>query len=219
MRTVRLLMAAVLGLLGLMVFAPPASAATQPVMMESYAFSPSALTVHVGDTVTWTNHDQAPHDVTTTSAPVAIKSPMLSTGQSFSYTFTTAGTYSYYCSIHPDMRAQVIVQPVPAPVPAPVVTSAPKTTTQRKPAGQASSAPQAVVPALPPSAMSMPAGTSVDSAPAVAPTAVPAQAEPAVAAGVTPTTTTTLDPMLIVAGLAAGVAVLCLLILGSRRET
>lgn len=217
MRMVRLLMAAVLGLLGLVIVAPPASAATQAVMIENYAYSPSTLTVKVGDTVTWTNHDQAPHDVTTTSAPVAIKSPMLSTGQSFTYTFTMAGSYSYYCSIHPDMRAQVVVQPA-AVAPAPPVTTAPKTTTSLKPATTsrpAASTSQAAGQA-PVSSMSMPPGTE---AAAPASSVAPVETQPAVAAGVTPTSTTTLDPMLIVAGVAAGVAVLCLLILGSRRET
>jgi plastocyanin len=218
MRIVRLLTAAVLGLVGLVIVAPPASGATQAVLMQSYAFSPSALTVHVGDTVTWTNHDQAPHDVTTTSAPVAIKSSTLSTGQSFSYTFTTAGTYKYYCSIHPDMTAQLVVQPAVAAAPAPAVTTAPKTTqpksatTSRAPSSEAAG--QAPV-----SSMSMSADPSTAAAPASS--VASAQAQPAVAAGVTPTTTTTttLDPMLLVAGVAAGIAVLCLLILGSRRET
>ena len=181
--------------------------------MRGYAFSPSTLTVHVGDTVTWTNYDQAPHDVTTTSAPVAVKSQTLFTGQSFSYTFTTAGTYSYYCSIHPDMRATVTVQPAVAAVaPAPAATSAaPKSTVQPTTAAPKSSsaAARATVTQQPTSSMAMP-----ESAAAAAPTE-----QQAVAAAVTPTTTTSLDPMLLVAGIAAGIAVLCLLVLGSRRQT
>ena len=89
--------------------ASPAEAATQVVMMQGYAFSPASLTVHTGDTVTWMQHDEAPHDATTTSAPAAFRSPQLSQGQSWSYTFQQAGTYSYYCSVHPDMRASVTV--------------------------------------------------------------------------------------------------------------
>src|SRR5207249_1257893 len=63
-------------------FAGRAAAATQQVMMQDYAFSPAALTVRAGDTVTWMQHDEAPHDVVTTSAPVAFRSPRLSAGQS-----------------------------------------------------------------------------------------------------------------------------------------
>ena len=212
----RVLLAALLATFGLAFVAPPAQAASQAVTMQDYAFSPSALTVRVGDTVTWTNQDQAPHDVTTTSAPVAIKSQMLSTGQSFSYTFTTAGTYSYYCSIHPDMRAQVIVQPAlaaPAPAAPPAPSAAPKTTAKATTAAPKSSSAAAQAPVTqqqPPSSMAMPQATAVSPVPTE---------QPAVAASAAPTTTTSLDPMLLVAGVAAGIAVLCLLVLGSRRQT
>ncbi|HVW45097.1 MAG TPA: cupredoxin family copper-binding protein [Amycolatopsis sp.] len=209
----RVLLAALLATVGLVFVAPPAQAASQAVMMQGYAFSPSTLTVHAGDTVTWTNHDQAPHDVTTTSAPVAIKSQTLSTGQSFSYTFTTAGTYSYYCSIHPDMRAQVIVQPAPAPAPAPAAapaaSAAPKTTVKATTAAPKSSAAAApVAPQPTSSSMAMPEATAASPVPTE---------QPAVAAATT--TTSSLNPMLLVAGVAAGIAVLCLLVLGSRRQT
>jgi plastocyanin len=102
---------------------------TKTVEIKNYAFSPAALTVNVGDTVTWTNMDTAPHTVTVTSGPVKFNSGNLSTGQSFSYTFTTAGTYSYYCAVHPDMVAKVVVNgsgttptPTPTPVPTPTPT-------------------------------------------------------------------------------------------------
>ena len=113
---------AALAVAGLLVFlnlpfAGPAAAATQQVMMQGYAFSPAALTVRVGDTVTWIQHDEAPHDVVTTSAPVAFRSPQLSAGQSWSYTFQQPGTYQYYCSVHPDMRASVTVLPAPTTAP------------------------------------------------------------------------------------------------------
>jgi len=87
----------------------PSVAATKSVMIENYAFSPAALTVKVGDTVTWTNMDEAPHTVTVSSGPVKFASPTLQKGQSFTYTFKKAGTYSYYCAVHPDMKATVKV--------------------------------------------------------------------------------------------------------------
>ncbi|EOD63423.1 cupredoxin domain-containing protein, partial [Amycolatopsis vancoresmycina] len=118
--------------------AGPAAAATQQVMMQDYAFSPAALTVRAGDTVTWMQHDQAPHDVVTTSAPVAFRSPQLSAGQSWSYTFRQPGTYQYYCSVHPDMRASVTV--LPAPTTAAPKPSAPRTTPPRTTATTTSAA-------------------------------------------------------------------------------
>src|SRR4051794_41691956 len=88
-----------------------AAAASHAVVISGYAFQPASLTVTAGDTVTWTNADQAPHDVTTTSAPVAIHGSRMDKGQTWSYVFTTPGTYAYLCSFHPDMKATVIVKP------------------------------------------------------------------------------------------------------------
>ncbi|MEU5888722.1 plastocyanin/azurin family copper-binding protein [Streptomyces sp. NPDC047461] len=90
--------------------------------MQGYAFAPASLTVHVGDSVTWTNGDTAPHDVKTTSGPVAIHSPMLDNGQTWTYTFTAAGSYGYYCTVHPDMTARITVPAAPKPTPTPTPT-------------------------------------------------------------------------------------------------
>lgn len=83
------------------------------VKIQMYAFSPAALTVTQGTAVTWTNYDTAPHTVTVSSGPVTFSSPELQKGQSFTYTFTTPGTYSYYCAVHPDMTASVTVKAKP----------------------------------------------------------------------------------------------------------
>ncbi|WP_410611509.1 cupredoxin family copper-binding protein [Amycolatopsis sp. lyj-109] len=202
---------AALAVAGLLVFlnvpfASPAAAATQQVMMQGYAYSPAASTVRVGDTVTWMQHDEAPHDVVTTSAPVAFRSPQLSAGQSWSYTFRQPGTYQYYCSVHPDMRASVTVLPAP--------TTAPPTA----PSKQASTAPRTTPP------RTAGTGTPAAAAPATTPppTTSPAAAAPATAPQpavqqATAATPATLDPMLLVAGLVTGIAVLCLLLLSSRR--
>jgi plastocyanin len=106
----------------------PSASAAKHVMIQGYAYSPAALTVAVGDTVTWTNMDQAPHTVTVTSGPVKFASPTLQKGQSFTYTFTKPGTYQYYCAVHPDMTGTVTVQDkgaAPAP-PAEVKPTTPK---------------------------------------------------------------------------------------------
>ncbi|WP_328609340.1 cupredoxin family copper-binding protein [Amycolatopsis sp. NBC_00345] len=90
--------------------AAPAAASAKSVEMMGYKFSPATLTVDVGDTVTWTNHDTAPHNVVVTDGPEKFTSPTLQTGGTYSHTFTKAGTYSYYCAIHPDMKATVTVE-------------------------------------------------------------------------------------------------------------
>ncbi len=140
----------------------PAKAAGHAVTMSGYAFGPATLEVTAGDTVTWTNQDTAGHDVTTTSAPVSFHSRLLSKGQSFSYRLTVPGRYQYYCSVHPDMRAQVVVHPVPAsPTPAqgqprpahttgtPVATPTGSTVAVAGPATVSPSAPPPAVAAAP----------------------------------------------------------------------
>ena len=62
-----------------------------------------------GATVTWTNHDSVPHLVMSADDQFK-KSPVLKTGQRFSNTFAAAGTYSYFCSIHPRMTGEIIVK-------------------------------------------------------------------------------------------------------------
>jgi amicyanin len=79
------------------------------VKIDNFSFGPTTLTVPVGATVTWINQDDVPHNVVSTDGK-DIKSPVLDTDQKFSYTFTKAGTYDYYCKIHPKMTAKVIVQ-------------------------------------------------------------------------------------------------------------
>jgi amicyanin len=78
------------------------------VSIKNFAYAPATLNIKKGTKVTWTNGDTAPHTVTSESGDV-LDSPTLSTGQSFSYTFTKAGTYAYYCTIHPNMKATVVV--------------------------------------------------------------------------------------------------------------
>jgi plastocyanin len=63
---------------------------------------------HACSTVTWTNKDDIPH--TSVSTEGVFKSKVLDTDEKFSYTFTKAGTYPYYCTIHPKMTGKVVVQ-------------------------------------------------------------------------------------------------------------
>lgn len=86
-----------------------APVAGDAVAVKNFAFSPASLTVKVGTTVTWTNQDTDAHTVTSQNNAGPLASQALSTGQTYSYTFTKAGTYSYLCTIHPFMTATVTV--------------------------------------------------------------------------------------------------------------
>jgi plastocyanin len=83
------------------------------VYMRHELFSPTRIQVVLGTTVTWTNQDTVPHNVTI--APVVMSSSnnwesgLLYPGQSFSYTFTSQGTFQYHCQEHPGMDGVVIV--------------------------------------------------------------------------------------------------------------
>jgi len=84
------------------------SAANAEVKIDNFVFGPDTLTVPVGATVTWTNKDDIPH--TTVSTDGVFKSKVMDTDEKFSYTFAKAGTYPYYCTIHPKMTGKVVVQ-------------------------------------------------------------------------------------------------------------
>jgi plastocyanin len=78
------------------------------VKIDNFSFMPQDITVAPGTTVTWVNQDDIPHTVTSTTD--LFKSKALDTDDKFSFTFDKPGTYEYYCSIHPKMTANVIVQ-------------------------------------------------------------------------------------------------------------
>ena len=84
------------------------SAATAEVKIDNFVFGPQTITVPVGSTVTWTNKDDIPH--TTVSTDGVFKSKVMDTDEKFSFKFTKAGTYSYFCSVHPKMTGKVVVQ-------------------------------------------------------------------------------------------------------------
>ena len=87
-----------------------ARAQSAEVKIDNFSFGSPELTVSVGTTVTWTNRDDIPHTVTGSDDPKLFKTKVLDTDEKFSFTFTKAGTYPYFCSIHPKMTAKVIVQ-------------------------------------------------------------------------------------------------------------
>jgi plastocyanin len=88
--------------------AKAAEPTTAEVKVDNFSFGPASLTVAVGTTVTWTNRDDIPHTIV--SNDKVFKSKVLDTDEKFSFTFTKAGTYPYFCSIHPKMTGSVVVQ-------------------------------------------------------------------------------------------------------------
>jgi plastocyanin len=81
---------------------------TMEVKIDNFTFGPGQLTVMVGTTITWTNRDDIPHTVMSTDK--VFKSKVLDTDEKFSFTFSTPGTFTYFCSIHPKMTGTVVVQ-------------------------------------------------------------------------------------------------------------
>jgi plastocyanin len=91
----------------------PATAAPAPIsgpqiVIGNFTFTPNALTVAVGTTITWVNHDDTPHTVT--AQDHSFTSSGLDTDDSFTHQFMVAGTYAYYCTIHTKMTATIIVR-------------------------------------------------------------------------------------------------------------
>ena len=85
-----------------------AEAADATVSAQNFAFSPASVTVNVGDQVTWSNGDNVPHTATSTTG--AFDTGNIAGGASASVAFNTAGSFSYFCQIHPNMTGTVVVQ-------------------------------------------------------------------------------------------------------------
>jgi plastocyanin len=195
----------------------PAGAAGHHVEMEGYAYSPRSLTVQRGDSVTWMNHDEAPHDSKTTSGPASFHSPLLNKGESWSHTFNTAGTYSYYCTVHPDMKASITVSapkplsPKPSPKPPPTKSKEPEPEREPEPEPEeATTSPTPKRTSKPAPTVSAPPATTSPPAPPPTPTVVAAVPQPGSGSA--------LSPLLLVSGLVTAVAVFCLLALASRKQ-
>ena len=77
------------------------------VTIDNFTFNPQTLTVKAGTAVIWTNQDDIPHTV---AGPPAFRSKALDTAQSYTFTFTTPGTYKYFCSLHPHMTGTIVVE-------------------------------------------------------------------------------------------------------------
>ena len=88
--------------------AAPSTPLASEITIDNFTFGPTEVKVPVGTTVTWINHDDIPHTVV--HADKTFKSKVLDTDDRFSFTFTKAGTFPYFCSIHPKMTGTVVVE-------------------------------------------------------------------------------------------------------------
>jgi len=91
----------------LLLAATPVWAADATVKIANFTFGPQELTVKAETTVTWTNEDDIPHIVV---SPNNFRSKVLDTDGTYAFTFTTPGTYKYFCSLHPHMTGTVVVE-------------------------------------------------------------------------------------------------------------
>jgi amicyanin len=78
------------------------------VTIDNFTFTPPELSVAVGTTVKWVNHDDIPHSVVDSNK--AFRSKALDTDDAYSFTFASAGTFSYFCGLHPHMQGKIIVK-------------------------------------------------------------------------------------------------------------
>jgi plastocyanin len=170
----------------------PVSAATVPVVVENYDYSPASRTIVAGDVVRWTFSGD-PHSVT--SRDGLFDSGVTDPGGSFQFTFTKAGTYRYSCVVHPDLMSGTVVvraaaatpRPTVRPTPGPTPKPSPKPTATPGPTPAPSTAVGSPQPSPSPSAIASPSPTASSSPSpgasravvSTTPTGVPASPAPA----------------------------------------
>ncbi len=87
---------------------PPVASDVTTISIKNFSFNPSTMTIKTGAKVTWINDDTVSHTVTSDSGNL-LNSGTISPGQSFSFTFTSAGSINYHCNIHPMMKGSIVV--------------------------------------------------------------------------------------------------------------
>jgi amicyanin len=92
----------------LLAFGAMAAQEANAVTIDNFTFGPPELTVPVGTTVMWVNHDDIPHSVVDKNK--AFRSKALDTDDAYSFTFASAGTFDYFCGLHPHMVGKIIVK-------------------------------------------------------------------------------------------------------------
>lgn len=86
-----------------------ANGEVKTVVINHFKYQPDTLTIHVGDTVEWKNIDIVPHTATAMDKK-SFDSGLIATGNSWRFTFTRTGTYNYECTLHPNMKAKLVIQ-------------------------------------------------------------------------------------------------------------
>jgi amicyanin len=92
----------------LLAFGAVAAEEANVVTIDNFTFTSKEMTVAVGTTVKWVNHDDIPHNVI--NKDKVFRSKALDTDDSYSFTFASAGTYDYFCGLHPQMQGKIIVK-------------------------------------------------------------------------------------------------------------
>jgi len=92
----------------LLAFGAVAAQEENVVTIDNFTFGPPELTVAVGTTVKWVNHDDIPHSVVDKSK--AFRSKALDTDDAYSFTFASAGSFDYFCGLHPHMVGKIVVR-------------------------------------------------------------------------------------------------------------
>jgi plastocyanin len=106
--TKRRALGALVGALTVAVAVRPSRAADTEVGIDNFVYDPQQIMVKAGTTVTWINHDDIPHTVTSKTG--VFRSKALDTDDKFSFTFATAGTFPYFCALHPHMTGTIVVE-------------------------------------------------------------------------------------------------------------
>jgi LPXTG-motif cell wall-anchored protein len=141
----RLLYLSILSMAAMLISVPAASAQDDmTVSIQDFFFDSGQLTVAPGTTVTWVNKGQAPH--TTTADDGTWDSGTLQPGEDFSFTFDQPGTYTYHCSIHPDMTASVKVSGGGEATSSASASMSPSASASASPSASASASPTATLP-------------------------------------------------------------------------
>jgi len=92
----------------LLAYGAVAAQEANEIKIDNFVFNPPELTIAVGTTVKFVNHDDIPHSVVDKNK--AFRSKALDTDDSFTFTFASAGTYDYFCGLHPHMTGKIIVK-------------------------------------------------------------------------------------------------------------
>jgi plastocyanin len=101
--------AAIAAAFSLLFLATAAGAEDATVTIDNFTFSPAVLTIKSGSKVTFVNHDDIPHSIVDSNGK--FKSKVLDTDESYSMTFSTPGDVTYFCGLHPHMKASIVVVP------------------------------------------------------------------------------------------------------------